>query len=275
MCEFSHGARQCRPPAKLVRPNCLAAGRAAAGGGGAEQSGQLPDRKGHARAGGRSPVSPLAPDLHGKLRGGLRLPHHIEGWHRAGLNWFDQNPFYFLAALAAKADEPREWFVPGVTAVYHQLLFRPRGRPFSGQVFPKFRGRREYRSRFHPADAGFAVLLGEIDIFTPDKVILRSFKAWLSRMRRQTGIKSARSRPASFDALKRDLVICALDGAGWDIGSIQIQLCHMGCVPFPENCDLKTFVRKVRKRIRDLVRRIIEESQDHYRRPWYQGMTGP
>ena len=101
-------------------------------------------------------------------------------------------------------------------------------------------------------------LLVEVSLNARDSEILAGLRDFLADARKQRKIRPTASRPASFANLKRDFVVYALSLEKWDIQSMQSQLAHMGCKPFPAGTDPKHFVRKIRHRYQQLSSEIAE-----------------
>ena len=104
------------------------------------------------------------------------------------------------------------------------------------------------------SNEGLIEIKARICLDSPDAVIIEQFRKLLTAARRKKGRFALTHRPPASAALKRDLVVFALDRAGWQIVEIEKQLNYMGCIRMPENC--KGYLRKTRTRFRAIVREL-------------------
>lgn len=189
---------------------------------------------------------PLAPNIRA-----LFLPHWLNDWHLLGEQWFERWILDFYADIPTHPWEHPSAFGRGAVCVVARLLQRtitPPCRIVAVSRRPKDPTLRRQNKVALLETFGVATVVLEISLNAANHKILSEFKRFLHNERRKRKIKLVAARPASIANLKRDFVVFALATAGWDIPSIQAQMAHMGCKPFPAGTDPKQFVRKIRSR---------------------------
>lgn len=203
-----------------------------------KKTGNANARKRPSRQSRRSRTAPIQPVGPG-VRRGFNLPYRLSDWHLLGKKWFENGIYDFFADLPAHFWEHPSTFAEGAIRVVTRLLQRSATQPFCVQklhVKPRSTSFR-YKNRLHTDDFSVVVATVEFSLNAPDAHIVQRVKNFLAQERQKRGITVISAHPAKYENLKRDLVIYVLDQEGWDIPSIQAQLTHMGCIPFPMPVD--------------------------------------
>lgn len=191
-------------------------------------------------------LQPLAP----LVRRGLELPHLLCDWHLLGKQWFERFLLDFYADLPTHPWEDPAVFAEGAVRVVSRLLQRTATPPFRVIWVSRPRQTLTTCARTKPdlEMLGVTTAIVQISHNASDAKIFSKMGKFLAKERKLRGCRLVHARPATVPNLKRDYVVFALSLAEWDIESIQQQLSHMGCVPFPTRTDPKHFVRKIRQR---------------------------
>ena len=190
---------------------------------------------------------PLAPGI----AKGLELPYALNDWYLFKDKWFESGIYDFFADLPTNEWENPTAFAEGAIRVVERLLQKTSANPFrlcEVQNISRRKINMVGLNSIDQEDLGVITFTAQISLNANESRVVDQIKEFLATERKKRGIVVVSARPAQICNLQRDFVVYVLDRERWDINSIQIQLKHMGSLPFPEKTDPKLFVRKVRSR---------------------------